>query len=79
MSIEIEDRDVGVAVHQPFRISVLENVRCDKTSNYRGRNGSTNFVREETKDEHADDCPSESGGRQNGTIVVVVELLSVDP
>ena len=32
MSIEIDDGNVGVAVHQPFQISVLENVRCDKTT-----------------------------------------------
>jgi hypothetical protein len=37
------------------------------------RNGSTDFVREVTKDEHADDCSGESDGSQRGTIVVIVE------
>ena len=54
-------------------------MRCEtRRENDRGGDGSTDFVREVTKDEHADDCSGESGGSQSGTIVVSAELCSVD-
>ena len=32
-------------------------------------NGSTNFVRGVTKEEHADDCPCRSSGRYDGATI----------
>ena len=54
-------------------------MRCEtRRENDRGGDGSTDFVREVAKDEHADDGSGESGGSQSGTIVVFAEPCSVD-
>lgn len=78
MSIEINDRDVGGG--GPLTIPNLRPMWNKGESCTRRDDGkaSTDFIREVAKDEHANYCSRESGGRQSSAVVVGGELGSVN-
>ena len=77
MSIEINDRDVRMTVTNHSELASWKKVRIELGSVDVG-DGNTNFVREVTKGEHADDCSGERDGSQGGGVVVIIDPLSVD-